>query len=230
MKLKNKSIPVLFILAETYSSPILGMKTSENLNLIERVLHVNFSATNFTEEYPDCFGEIGCLPGTHHITIDETAMPIIHPPRRVPHSLEPNLKEELQQMVDMQVNEHVSGPSDWVNSMVIVEKANGKLRICLDAKDLNHVIKRHHLQLPTAEEITTRMADACFFTKLDATSGYWQIKVDTKSSKLLTFNTPFGLYRFLRLPYGVHSAFEVCQASVAEIIEVERIGQSVWKA
>ncbi len=212
-KLKNKSIPVLFIIAETSSSPILGLKTSESLNLIKRVLHVNSSPTNFTEEYSDCFGEIGCLPGTHHITIDETATPIIHPPRRVPHSLKPKLKEELQRMVDMQVIEPVSGPSDWVNSMVIVEKANGKLRICLDPKDLNHVIKRHHLQLPTAEEITARMADACFFTKLDASSGYWQIKVDKESSKLLTFNTPFGRYRFLRLPYGVHSASEVFQAS-----------------
>ena len=137
----------------------------------------------------------------------------------MPHSLKPKLKEELQRMVDMQVIEPVSGRSDWVNSMVIVEKANGKPRICLDPKDLNHVIKRHHLQLPTAEEITARMAEACFFTKLNASSGYWQIKVDKESSKLLTFNTPFGRYRFLRLPYGVHSVSEVFQASVAEIIE-----------
>ena len=219
MKLKNRSIPALFIIAETSSSLILGLKTSENLNLIKRVLHVNSSAPNFTEEYSDCFGEIGCIPGTHHITIDETATPIVHPPRRVPHSLKPKLKEELQRMVDLEVIEPVSGPSDWVNSMVIVEKSNGKLRICLDPRDLNQVIKRHHLQLPTADEITARMAGACFFTKLDASSGYWQIKVDKESSKLLTFNTPFGRYRFLRLPYGIHSASEVFQASVAEIIE-----------
>ena len=63
------------------------------------------------------------------------------------------------------------------------------------------------------------MAGARFFTKLDASSGYWQIKVDKESSKLLTFNTPFGRYRFLRLPYGVHSASDVFQASVAEILE-----------
>ena len=219
MKLKNRLVPVLFIVADTCSSPILGLKTSENLNLIKRVLHVNSSVTNFTEEYSDCFGEIGCLPGTHHITIHETATPVVHPPRRVPHSLKPKLKEELQRRVDLQVIEPVSGPSDWVNSMVIVEKSNGKLRICLDPRDLNQVIKRHHLQLPTAEEITARMAGARFFTKLDASSGYWQIKVDQESSKLLTFNTPFGRYRFLRLPYGVHSASEVFQASVAEILE-----------
>ena len=100
MKLKNRSIPVLFIIAETSSSPILGRKRSENLNLIKRVLHVNSSVANFTEEYSDCFGEIGCLPGTHYITIDKTATPIIHPLRRVPNSLKPKLKEELQRMVE----------------------------------------------------------------------------------------------------------------------------------
>ena len=122
-------------------------------------------------------------------------------------------------MVDIQVIEPVSGPSDWVNSMVIVEKANGKLRICLDPKDLNQVTKRHRLQLSTPEKITARTADARFFTKLDASSGYWQIEVDKESSKLLTFNTSFGRYRFRGLPYGVHSASDVFQASLAEIIE-----------
>ena len=122
-------------------------------------------------------------------------------------------------MVDLQVIEPVSGLSDWVNAMVIVEKSNGKLRIYLDPRDLDQVIKRHHLQLPTPEEITARMPGARFFTRLDASSGYWQIKVDIESSKFLTFNTPFGCYRFLRLPYVVHSASEVFQASVAEILE-----------
>ena len=118
-------------------------------------------------------------------------------PRRVPHSLKPKLKEELQRMVDLEVIEPVSGPSDCVNSMVITEKSNSKPRICLDLRDLNQVIKLHHLQLPTAEEITACMASASFLTMLDGSSGYWQIRVDQESSKLLTFNTPFGRCWFL---------------------------------
>ena len=62
------------------------------------------------------------------------------------------------------------------------------------------------------------MSGAKFFTKLDASSGYWQIKVDQESSKLLSFTTPFGRYRFKRLPYGIHSASEIFQASVANIL------------
>ena len=49
--------------------------------------------------------------------------------------------------------------------MVVVEKPDGKLRICLDRKHLNKAIKREHFQLPAIEDITTRMANAKWFTK-----------------------------------------------------------------
>ncbi|XP_059415130.1 Fc receptor-like protein 5 [Carassius carassius] len=49
------------------------------------------------------------------------------------------------------------------------------------------------------------------FTILDEKDGYWQIKLDEPSSKLCTFNTPWGRYRFLRLPFGIKSASEVFQ-------------------
>ena len=45
--------------------------------------------------------------------------------------------------------------------------------------------------------------------KLDANKGYWQIPPDEESIRLMTFNTPFGRYQLIRLPYGVHSAQDV---------------------
>ena len=86
----------------------------------------------------------------------------------------------------------ISESSEWVNSMVTVEKPNGKLRICLDPFDLNKATKRHQHHLPTTEEILSKLSNGKVFTKLDASCGYWQIPVDAESSKLLTFNTPFG--------------------------------------
>ena len=65
----------------------------------------------------------------------------------------------------------------------------------------------------------SQMHDAKYFTKLDASSGYWQVRVDEESSHLLTFNTPFGRYRYTRLPFGVHSASEVFQHKVAQVID-----------
>jgi len=81
--------------------------------------------------------------------------------------------------------------------------------------------------MPTAENIIAKMSNARFFSKVDASSGYWQIKVDEVSSDLLTFLTPFGKYKFLRLPFGIHSASEIFQAEIANIIsDVENAANS----
>ena len=111
-------------------------------------------------------------------------------------------------MVRFGVIEKVDKPTDWVNSIVIVENSNGDIRLCLDPKDLNRAIKREFSQMPTAEEVMSQMSSATIFSKLDESAGYWKVKVDEASSYLLAFNTPFGRFQFKRLPFGV-SAGEV---------------------
>ena len=78
-----------------------------------------------------------------------------------------------------------------MNYLVIVEKPDGKLRLCLDPRNLNKAIRREHYQLPTFDEISTRIGRATLFSKLDANHGYWQIPLDEESSLLTTMNTPF---------------------------------------
>ena len=94
-------------------------------------------------------------------------------------------------------------PTDWVNSLVIREKENGRLRLSLHPKDLNKAIKREHNPIPILEEITPKLAGAKLFSKVDARSGYWNVKLDEESSYLTTFNTPFGRYRLLRMTFGL---------------------------
>lgn len=102
--------------------------------------------------------------------------------------------------------------------MVTVVKPN-KLRICIDPKDLNKAIKREHFPLKTVEEVVSEMPNAKVFSVLDANHGFWQIQLDEESSKLCTFNTPFGRYCFKRLPFGVSSAPEVFQKCTAQRLE-----------
>lgn len=82
-------------------------------------------------------------------------------------------------------------PTPWVNSMVTVVKSDGDLRICIDPRDLNNAIQREHYPMKTIEEVIAEMPNAQVFTKLDATSGFWQLALDEESSKLTMFNTPF---------------------------------------
>ena len=103
--------------------------------------------------------------------------------------------------------------------MVIVEKPNKTLRICLDPRNLNTAVKRKHFQLPTIEEITSRMPGAKVFSKLDVNHGYWQLKLDSESELLTTFNTPFGRYCYQRAPFGINSIQEVYQKRTSQLFD-----------
>ena len=77
--------------------------------------------------------------------------------RNIPLALNPKLEKELKRMVDLDIIEPVQKPTDWVNGLVVVEKPNGKLWVCLDPRPLNKAIKSEHFHLPTAEEIFSQM-------------------------------------------------------------------------
>ena len=143
------------------------------------MLSLDEKNSHFFDAYEDVFGELGCIPGEYHINVDHTVKPVVHPARRVPFALKEKLKAELNRMVSLGVIEKVDKPTDWVNSIVIVEKSNGDIRLCLDPKDLNRAVKREFSQMPTAEEIMSRMFGATVFSKLDASAGYWQVKAST---------------------------------------------------
>lgn len=89
--------------------------------------------------------------------------------------------------------------------MVVVWKPNGNMRICLDPKDLNKVLKRSHYPLPTIEDILPDLSRAKVFSTFDVKNGVWHIELDYESSKLTTFNTPFGRYHWLCLSFGLCS-------------------------
>lgn len=206
---------------DTNAPPVLGLKACLDFKLIKLIMSVsNTPCMSIMDEFSDVFTGIGLFPGECTIHIDPNAVPVIHPPRRVPLALRDRLQDELKSMEKQQIIAKVTEPTEWVNSMVATEKPRtGKLRVCLDPKDLNKVIKRPHYPLPTLEDITCKLAGACYFSVMDARSGYWAIKLTEESSKLTTFNTVFGRYRFLRLPFGLKSSQDEFQRKVDETYE-----------
>ena len=77
---------------------------------------------------------------------------------------------------------------------------------------------REHYPLGTIDEVIANMPNAKYFSKLDAVTGFWQIRLDEASSKLCTFNTPYGRYRFTRMPFGIKSAPEVFQKVMSQMV------------
>ncbi|KAK3731331.1 hypothetical protein QZH41_004089 [Actinostola sp. cb2023] len=215
-----------FFITSIESEPVLSISACKELGLIKFISAVDRDentetfAARIREEYKDVFTGIGCLERPYHIVLDPEVQPVINPPRRVPYGLQDRVKAALDEMCNQGIIVPVDQPTDWVNSMVAVEKKNtDKLRICIDPRPLNKAIKREHYHLPTIEEITTRLSGAKFFSTLDARSGFWQIPLDDESSTLTTFATPYGRYRFTRMPFGIHSAQEVFHKRLHELFQ-----------
>ena len=172
-------------------------------------------------EFPECFDGIGELKGMYHITLDPEVEPVINSPCRVPIALKDEIKAELASMEHEGVIEKVQEgqPTDWVNSIVYQRKSNGKLQICLDPRDLNTAIKREHHVTPTLEDIIPKMSGAKFFSTVDAKCGYWNVRLDEQSSFLTTFNSPYGRYRFKRMPFGLKMSQDIFQARIDQLVE-----------
>lgn len=174
------------------------------------------SCKSILVHYSDVFQGLGLLKNKCHLKLLSDVSPTIDCPRKIPFALQNLLKEELDRMENMKVILKVEEPTEWVNSIVLVKKPNGKLRICLDPRNLNKAILRAHYFFPTIDEIKSKLSGSKFFSTLDANSGFWVIPLDDESSKLCTFITPFGRYRFLRLPFGINAAPEIFHAEMVK--------------
>ena len=201
--------------------PLLGLHDTVKLKLIklsEGIHELKNQPVEMTE-YSDLFdtSKLGQLPVTYSMKLDPSATPIVCPPRRVPVAMTEKVKAELNRMVSIGVITPVTEPTQWVSSMVAAAKKNGEVRICIDPINLNKYLMRPHHPMKTIEEVMAQMPKATIFSTLDAKNGFWQIMLDEESSLLTTFNTPWGRYRFLRMPYGITTGSEVFQRAMEQI-------------
>lgn len=236
---KNNSLhDIVFHVVNNTTEALLGLPACVELNLVQN-LELQQSTSSclssissqedriknvVAKEFGDVFSGIGEINPPYHITTCPDVQPVISPIRKVPFALIDKLKETLQDLEKSKIIEKVNGPSEWVNPLVIVKKPDNTLRICLDPFHLNKAIKREHCKIDSFEEITGRMAGAKIFTKLDANQAFYMVPLDEPSSKLCTFGTPFGRYKFKRLPYGVSCAPEVFYNRFRSIFSFNNVG------
>ena len=214
---ESSAMSEFYIVDNNNIKPLLGLTSCQVLKIID-IHHVSKVApeSQIINEYNEIFTGLGLVDGEYHIDYNKNCTPVVHAPRKIPLTLKPKLKLTLDRLAKAEVIRKVDKPTDWVNSMVIVEKKDGSLRICIDPKELNIQIKRQYRVIPTAEEISSQLHGKNIFTVIDMADCYWHIKLDEASADLCTFNTPFGRYRFNRMPFGISCA------SDAALIMIEK--------
>ena len=124
------------------------------------------------EIYSKLFKSLESMIPELHIKLNDNTSPIVLPSWKIPIGLLEKLKKELDNMEKTGVIRKVDEPTELVSLMLVVEKANGELRICLDPKDLNEEIKREYYELPTFKEICKQISGVKVFIKIDANKGY----------------------------------------------------------
>ena len=110
------------------------------------------------------FQGLGKFDGMYHIEIDSSVPPVINSPRNVPYTIMTKLKAKLNELVEEGILVPVQEATDWVNSLVVTEKKNGNLRLCMDSRNLNFAIKRHHFKIPTLKHVTSQAEKSIYNT------------------------------------------------------------------
>ena len=137
LTLSNVQTQQTVYVAENLLKPLLGRPAIEALGLLVRVRAVQ-EHQNPIEQFPGLFRGLGKVKGDYSIKLQEGAKPFaLTTPRRVPIPLMDRVREELKNMERLGVISRVEEPSEWCAGMVVVPKANGRVRICVDLTKLN---------------------------------------------------------------------------------------------
>ena len=150
--------------------------------------------------FPNSFDCIRDMKGEYDIKTDPTVPPVQHGRWKVPIEYKEEIEKELAEMVWQGIITKQTEPTPWVSSLTYPKKANGKLRICLDPKDLNKAIICENHKAPTLEEISHVLTGATRFSKVDGNKAFFGMHLSEEASLLTIFNTHLRRYRFLRVP------------------------------
>ncbi|UYV80096.1 K02A2.6-like, partial [Cordylochernes scorpioides] len=206
-KVTNGFKKLSILVADGLGPNILGRQWFEAFRL--RIDFLNHIETNpFSSEFEEVFKqEIDAYNGPLiHIDIPENAEPKFVKARTVPFALRELVDKELKSLEEQGVVEPVKF-TKWASPIVTVLKNDGTIRICHDYKStVNLYSNPDKYPLPTIPQLLDRLRGGRVFTKLDMAQAYQQLKVDETSAEILAINTPRGLYKVKRLPFGLNSA------------------------
>ena len=196
----------------------VGQNWQEDVHIGLEDDHSRAAVINLLSQYQDMWsGKLGTISAAkHRIEVLPDARPIYQQPYRAGPQAREAEKREIEKMLSAQVIEPSS--SEWASPVVFVPKKDGTLRFCVDYRRLNAVTKRDAYPLPRMDECIDSLGEATIFSTLDCNSGYWQIEIDDRDKDKTTFTSHSGLFRFLRMPFGLRNAPATFQRAVDIIL------------
>ena len=152
-----------------------------------------------------------------HLELIPGAKPHHARPFPVPQSLEAVTKKEMTRLTGINVF-HKTHESEWAAPTFVQKKKTGDVRILMDFRKLNAVIKRKPFPLPKISDLLQKLSGFKYATAIDLSMGYYHIPLDEESQKLCTTILPWGKYQYLRLPVGIKNSPDIFQSIMMDLL------------
>ena len=186
---------------------------------IPKRFHDQFGS--LVKEFSDIFSksewDLGkCDVTTHRIEVEPGSKPVKIHSRRMPL----HYKEDLQKKIDVFLEKELITPchSPYSAPAMLVPKRNGKLRLVIDYRQLNKQTIKSTWPIPSIEEIFDTLEGSAYFTSIDMSAGFYQVPMEESSQDYTAFSTPFGSFKWLRMPMGLTGSPPTFQCLVEKVL------------
>jgi predicted aspartyl protease len=176
-------------------------------------------ATNLFQEFAELFRTD--ILGTskrfqHEIHLTDTT-PVRLMPYRISPALYPKVQEKIQEMLDKGVIRNST--SAYSSPVVIVNKKDGSIRLCLDYRKVNEKTRPESFPLPLVQEVLDALQGAKYFATLDFSNGFWQIPMRECDIPITAFSVQNGHYECLKMPQGQRNATATFSRCMVELFK-----------
>lgn len=170
----------------------------------------------FAWSYADMLG-VDREIAEHRILLYPDSKPKQQKLRRMKPELSLKVKEEIQKQLNAGFIQPIKHP-DWLANIVVVPKKNGKIRVCIDFRDLNAASPKDCFPLPHIDLLVDNTAGHAMFSFVDGLSGYNQIMMAVGDMSKTSFITPWGTFCYRAMPFGLKNAGATYQRAATTLL------------
>ena len=161
--------------------------------------------SNLIAKYQNIFSSVpGCTELIQHNIKLTDMTPIRSKPYPIPYHMYPDLKQEIDEMLKLDVIEITDSP--YCSPIIMLKKKDNSYRTVADMRKINKVTLFDCEVIPDPKVIFAKVTESNYFSKVDCCKGFWQIPMNPEHKKYTAFSTPYGNFQFKRMPFGLINA------------------------